>query len=142
MDRYILSFTIPSPGISASFTEFSPNGRFLAVGDRISSSLFILDRLAGFHPTISTTAPAEPTALVWESSKEFYVGLSDGRFIHYRVDLSGNKLVQGVTNNTFYGGFAITAISLDPEARTLILSVGPDVFAFRRIYATSMFVYR
>lgn len=140
MRHYELNFTISSPGGSATFVEFSPNGRFLVVGDQLFSSLYIFDRLAGFHPTISDAIPAEPTALVWENSKEFYVGLSDGRFIHYRVDLGGNSLVQGVANNTFYGGFPVTAIALDAESRTLVLSVGPDVFAFRRIHGTSVFL--
>lgn len=128
MDRYELNFTVPSPRNSTTFVEFSPNGRFLAVGDRDSSSLYILDRLTGFHPTISTATSAKPTALVWETSKALYVGLSDGRFVHYQI--GGDKLVKGVTNSLFHGGFPITAISLDMESRTLVLSVGPDVFAF------------
>ena len=139
MNRYELSFAVPSPGSSTIFVEFSPNGRFLAVGDWDSSSLHILDRLAGFHPTISATTPAKPKALVWETSKALYIGLNDGRFIHYRLDLGGAKLVKGATNNFFHGGFPITAIALDMESRTLVLSVGPDVFAFRRIRATSEF---
>jgi hypothetical protein len=139
MDRYELNSTVPSPGNSTTFVEFSPNGRFLAVGDRDSSSLYILDKLAGFHPTISTATPAKPTALVWETSKAFYVGLSDGRFVHYQIDLGGRKLVKGATNSVFCGGFPATAIALDVEARTLVMSVGPDVFAFRRIRAMSMF---
>ena len=140
MVHYVLNSAIPSPGSSSAvFVEFSPNGRFLAVGDHVFSSLYVLDRLAGFHPTISATTPAEPTALVWENSKEFYVGLSDGRFIHYRVDLRYNKLVEGFANNAFYGGLPVTAIALDGESRTLVLSEGLDVFAFRRVCATSAF---
>jgi len=139
MDCYKLTFTVPSPATSATFMEFSPNGRFLAVGDQDLCSLYILDRLAGLHPTISAVTPTEPTALVWENSKELYVGLGDGRFIHYQIDLRGNRLVRGATNNTFHGGLPATAIALDAESRTLILSVGPEVFAFRRIRATSLF---
>ncbi|KAF9642055.1 hypothetical protein BDM02DRAFT_3133357 [Thelephora ganbajun] len=139
MDCYELTFTISSPGKSIVFMEFSPNGRFLAVGDRHSSSLYILDRFAGFHPTISATTPAKPTALVWETSKTFYVGLSDGRFIYYQIDLRGSKLVKGAVNSFFHGSFPMTAIALDAESKTLVLSVGPDVFAFRRIRATSEF---
>ena len=80
---YKLNSTVSSPGKSITFIEFSPNGRFIAVGDRGLPSLFILDKLTGFHPKISATTPAEPTALVWESSKAFYVGLSNGRFVYY-----------------------------------------------------------
>ena len=134
MVHYELNFTVSSPGECTTFMEFSPNGRFLAVGDGDSSSLSILDRLAGFHRTISATTPTKPTALVWETSKTFYVGLSDGRFIHYQ--LAGNKIVKGTINNLFYGGFPATAIALDAESKTLVLSVGPDIFAFRRIRAT------
>ena len=119
--------------------EFSPNGRFLAVGYQDLCSFYILDRLAGLHPIISAVTPTEPTALVWENSKELYVGFNDGRFIHYRIDLRGNKLVEGAMNNTFHGGLPATAIALDVESRTLILSVGPEVFAFRRIWATGVF---
>ena len=138
MVYYRLNFTVPSPGNSSpTLVEFSPNGRFLVVGNLDSSSLHILDRLAGFHPTTSATMPAKPTALVWEDSKAFYVGLSDGRFIHYRIDLLGRKLVKGATNSLFHGVFPATAIALDAESKTLVLSVGPDVFAFRRIRATS-----
>lgn len=137
MDCYKLNFTISSPGNSTEFVEFSSNSRYLAVGDR--NSLYILDRLTGFHPTISTIAPAKPTALVWESPKTFYVGLSDGRFIHYQIDLRGKRLVKGYTNNRFRGGIPITAIALDMESETLVLSLGPEVFAFRRVRATSKF---
>ena len=139
MDCYELSFTVSSPGKSIVFMEFSPNGRFLAVGDQVSSSLYILDRLAGFHQKISATTSAKPTALVWETSTTFYVGLGDGRFIHYKIDIGGNRLVKGAANGLFYGGFPVTAIALDVESKTLVLSVGPDVFAFRRVCATSEF---
>jgi len=136
MVHYELNFTVPSPGNFTTFLEFSPNGRFLAVGDR-DSSLHILDGLTGFHPVISATTPTKPTALVWETSKSLYVGFSDGRFTYYQIDLGGNKLVKGFTNSYLYGRFPATAIALDVESRTLVLSVGPDVFAFRRIRATS-----
>ena len=136
MNHYELNSTVPSPGSSAAFIEFSPTGRFLAVGDQDHCSLYILDKLAGFHPIISATTPAKPTALVWETAVAFYVGLSDGRFIHYRIDLKGNKLVKGTANNFFHGAFPVTAIALSNESKTLVLSVGPDVFAFRRIRAT------
>lgn len=142
MTHYDLNFTVSSPGNSIMFVEFSPNGRFLAVGDWGFSSLHILDKLAGFHSTISVATPAKPTALVWETSKAFYVGLSDGRFIQYRIDTGGGRLVKGAVNNLFHGVFPATAIALDAESRTLVLSVGPDVFAFRRVRATSMFYYR
>jgi WD40 repeat protein len=78
MVPYQLDFVVPSPGQSISVIEFSPDGRFLAVGDRDSSVLYILDRLAGFHPTISAVTLPKPTALVWETSTAFYVGSSDG----------------------------------------------------------------
>lgn len=139
MDCYELNSTVPSPGKSTAFIEFSPNGRFLAAGDWELSSLHILDRLAGFHATVSAITPAKPTALVWETSKTFYVGLGDGRFVHYQIDLRGNKLVKGPVNCFFQGVFPATAIALDAESKTLVLSVGPDVFAFRRIRATSTF---
>ncbi|KAF9642840.1 hypothetical protein BDM02DRAFT_3132825 [Thelephora ganbajun] len=139
MVHYKLNFTVSSPGNSTVFVEFSPNGRFLAVGDRDLSSLYILDRLTGFHPTISATTPAEPTALVWETSKAFYVGLSDGCFTYYQIDLGGSRLVKGVTNSVFHGVFPVTAMALDTESKTLVLSVGPEVFAFQRIRMTSEF---
>lgn len=138
MVRYELDFTVPSPGEHVSFMEFSPNGRFLAVGDRVSSVLYILDNLAGFRPTISVATLAKPTALVWETSKSFYVGSSDGRFTHYQIDVGGGKLVPGAVNSLFYGQFPITAIALNAESKTLVLSVGPHVFMFRRIRVTSM----
>ena len=140
MNYYKLNYTVPSPRNSTAFMEFSPNGRFLAVGVRDHCSLYILDRLAGFHPTVSATTPATPTALVWETATAFYVGLGNGRFIRCQIDLGGNKLVKGTVNN-FYGVFPVTAIALDVESKTLVLSVGPDVFAFRRIRATSEFVH-
>jgi len=93
MNYYELNSTVPSPGNTTVFMEFSPNGRFLAVGDQDRCSLYILDKLAGCHPTISVVTITAPTALVWETQTAFYVGSSDGRFIHYRIDLGGNKLV-------------------------------------------------
>ena len=138
MNRYELTFSVSSPAESPIFVEFSPDGRFLAIGDQ-DSSLHILDELSGFHSPISTATPATPTALVWETSETFYVGLSDGRFIHYRIDLENNKLVRGAVNGLFHGSFPVTAAALDVESKTLVLSVGPDVFAFQRIHATSTF---
>ena len=138
MVHYQLDFTVPSPGESVSFVEFSPNGRFIAIGDRVSPALCMLDKLTGFHPTAFAATLAKPTALVWETSQTFYVGLSDGRFAHYRMDLHGRRMVRGTVNSCFYGQFPITAISLNAESNTLVLSVGPEVFMFRRIRATSM----
>jgi hypothetical protein len=139
MVHYELTFTVPSPGSCTAFVEFSPSGRFLAVGDRDSSLLYILDRRAGFHPNLSVVAPTKPTALVWETPQTFYVGLGDGRFIHYRIDLKGMKVVVGVANHMFRGAFPITAMALDTKSKTLVLSVGPGVFAFRRVRTTSIF---
>ena len=135
---YELNSAVSSPGDSTTFIEFSPNGRFLAVGD-CNFSLYLLDKLAGFHPTISVATPAKPTALVWESSKAFHLGLGNGCFIHYQIDLGGNKLVKGIVNSVFHGAFPVTAIALDMESKTTVLSVGPDVLVFRRIRTTSMF---
>lgn len=139
MVHYNLTFTISSPGDTIMFMEFSPNGRFIAVGDRAMSSLFVLDRLAGFHPIISSITPIEPTALVWETSKTFYVGLRDGRFIYYKIDLRGKSLVEGPTNSFFRGAFPVTAMALDAEAKTLVLSMDLEVLAFRRTHTTGMF---
>ncbi|KAF9777820.1 hypothetical protein BJ322DRAFT_1025551 [Thelephora terrestris] len=111
MAHYELNFTVPSTRSRIAFIEFSP---------------------CAFTPT-------GPTALVWETSGAFYVGLSDGCFIHYQIDLEGKKLVEGVKNNLFRGSFPITAMALDAESKTLALSVGPNVFAFRRIWDTSGF---
>jgi hypothetical protein len=139
MVHYELNFSIPSTGSHTTFIEFSPSGRFLAIGDHLYSSLHILDKCAGFHPILSKITPAKPTALVWETHETFYVGLNDGRFIHYQIDLGGEKLVEGVMNHLFRGAFPITAMALDAESKTLVLSVGPDVFVFRRICDTSAF---
>jgi WD40 repeat protein len=139
MVNYELTFTVPSPGGYTAFIEFSPDGQFLAVGDQ-DSSLYILDRCAGFHPTFSAITPSKPTALVWETSQAFYVGLDDGRFILYRIDPRGKKLVEGMTNYTFRGAFPITAMAVDRESKTLVLSVGPGVFAFQRIRTSGVFL--
>lgn len=133
--------TFSSPSKTTTFIEFSPNGRFLAVGDRELSSLFVFDKLAGFYPTTSATMPARPTALVWENSKAFYVGLNDGCFVHCKIDLPSRKLVKGAMNSFFHGVFPVTAIALDAESKTLVLSVGPEVFISRRIDATSTFYF-
>jgi hypothetical protein len=140
MNRYKLNFTIPSPAVLTTFVEFSPDGRFLAVGDQDRPWLSILDESAGFHQTISAMFPLGPTALVWESSETFYVGYRDGCFIHCRIKLKDNVLVEGAMNSSLRKeGFPITAMALDAESRTLVVSVGPDVFAFRRVRATSKF---
>ena len=138
MDCYEQTFTVDSPAEFTSFMEFSPNGQFLAVGDRDSSSLYILNELAGFCPAIFDATPGTPTALAWETSGTFYVGLSNGRFIHYQIDLGGNKLVRGTVNDRFHGPFPVTAIALDAESKTLVISVGPEVFALQRVRTTSM----
>jgi len=139
MALYKLNYSISSPGDSTTFVEFSPDGQYLAVGDRNLSSLFILDKLAGFYPIVAAVTPAEPTSLVWETSQAFYVGLKDGCFVYYQINLEGRKLVEGAINTHFYGMFPITAIALAAGSKILVLSVGPDVFLFQRIRATGMF---
>jgi hypothetical protein len=139
MASYELNSVVPSPAYYTTFIEVSPDGRFLAVGDRDLRSLYILDRSAGFHPILSAPTLESPTALVWETSAAFYVGMADGRFTYYTINLEDKKLVKEKTNSAFRGGFPITAMALDRESRTLALSVGPEVFAFRRIHATSTF---
>jgi len=139
MDCYELTFTVDSPAEFTSFMEFSPSGQLLAVGDRDSSSLHILNETTGFNPSISAATPAIPTALVWETPNTLYVRLNDGRFIHYRIDLGGNGLVGGAMNHRLRGPFPVTAIALDAGSQTLVLSVGPEVFVLRRIRATGAF---
>lgn len=144
MAYYKLEYTVPLPGSYASFIEFSPNGRFLAVGDQHSPSLYLLDRRSGFHPTLSAITPEKPTALIWETSEAFYVGLADGRFTYYRIDLRGEKLAEGATTHSFRGvfpAFPVTAMALNADSQTLVASVGPEVFAFRRIYGTRKFAH-
>ena len=116
------------------FLEFSPNGRFLAVGHG-SPSLCLLDKTSGFYPKISDAMPTYPTSLVWETSKSFYVGLCDGRFVYYEIDLRGKQLVMGSIDSRFRGAFPVTAIALNKESNILAVSVGPEVYVFRRIHA-------
>ena len=144
MANYELNSTVPSPGDYISFIEFSPNGRFLGVGDCDHSSVCILDRRSGFHRTILAVTPAEPTALVWESSEAFYVGLRNGIFIRYRIKIGGGAetLERGLVNNLFHGTLPVTAMGLDEDSKTLVLSVGPGIFALRRVNATSTFLLR
>jgi len=137
MENYELHFTVPSPGGHKTFVDFSPTGRFLVVGEQDSSSLHILDRRAGFHPTLSASTRAKPTAVVWETYATFYVGLSNGEFVHYRIDLGDKKLVEGISNHHFRGAFPITAMAIDVESKRMVLSVGPGIYALRRFRATS-----
>ena len=131
--------TVNSPCDSTTFMEFSPTGRFPAIGDK-NLSLHVLDKLAGFHLTTSSTTLSEPTALVWESSKAFYIGFNNGELGHYQIDLGGRELVKGDMNSLFHGAFPVSAIALDADSKTLVLSVGPGVFALRGIRGTSMFL--
>ncbi|KAF9644391.1 hypothetical protein BDM02DRAFT_3131799 [Thelephora ganbajun] len=139
MDGYKLYCTINAPVSSIHFMEFSTNGRFLAVGGEGSNVLYILDKLAGFRPTLSANLFANPASLVWESATKFYVGLSDGRFVDYRIDLANKRLAKGTTNSSLRGGLPATAIAIDAESKTLALAVGPDVFALRRVNRTGEF---
>jgi hypothetical protein len=136
MDGYNLYCTINVPVPSIMFMEFSTNGRFLAIGGEGDSVLHILNKLTGFHPRLSANLPANPTSLVWESATKFFVGLSDGRFVDYRMDLANKRLEKGTMNSSLYGGLPSTAIAIDAESKTLALAVGPDVFAFRRTTGT------
>ena len=144
MANYELNSTVPSPGGYTSFIEFSPNGRFLGVGDCDHSSVCVLDRRSGFHQTLSAVVPAEPTALAWESSEAFYVGLSNGTFIRYKIKICRGveMLERCLVNNLFYGTLPVTAMGLDEDSKTLVLSVGPGIFALRRVNATSTFHLR
>jgi hypothetical protein len=144
MANYELNSTVPSPGDHISFIEFSPNGRFLGVGNFDDSSVCVLDRRSGFHRILSAVTPAEPTALVWETSEVFYVGMRNGTFARYQIkaDGGGKTLERGFLNNLFHGTLPVTAMGLDEDSRTLVLSVGPGIFALRRVNATSTFDLR
>jgi len=139
MFSYDLHSTIRTPGMSATFIEFSQNGRFLAVGDQGLASLWIFDKTTGFSPNIVIATPATPTALVWETSETVFAGFDDGRLVHYRVDLVGKTLVEGAVNSHFHNGLPITAMALDAKLKTLVVCVGPEVFVVRRICIKSMF---
>lgn len=132
MTFYHLTSSIRSPGRSTTFLEFSPDSRFLAIGDRDLSSLFILDGRTGYY--LSAATLAKPTALVWDTTETFYVGLSNGCFVHYQIDLETHKFVKGAMNKTLCGVFPVTAIALNEVSTVLALSVGPDVFIFHRIH--------
>lgn len=133
MTIYHLTSSIHSPGKATTFLEFSPDSQFLAVGDRDLSSLFILGGRTGYYPNLSATTLAEPTALVWDTTEAVYVGLSNGCFVHYQIDLENNKLAKGVLNNSLRGAFPVTAIALNEGSTVLAVSVGPEVFVFQRI---------
>ena len=142
MVPYKVDWEIRSPRRYTTFIEFSPDARFLAIGYRGFPSLCLLDSTDEYNPRLSISTLENPTALVWETPCAFYVGLTDGRFTYYRVDPEGDKLITGPTNHFFHGvfpKFPITAMGLDVDSKTLVLSVGPEVFAFRRIRATSKF---
>jgi len=141
MANYELNSTVPSPGDYVSFIEFSPNGRFLGVGDCDHYSVCVLDKRSGFHRTLSAVTPAKPTALVWETSEAFYVGLGNGTFIRYQIKICGGveTLERGLVNNLFHGTLPVTAMGLDENTKTLVLSIGPGIFALRRVNSTGMF---
>lgn len=120
--------------------EFSPNGRFLIVGDGTRDRLYVLDRVTGFRPVIETGTISSPTSLTFESSTSFFVGLSDGRFVEYKVDLRSKYLVKGWTNDALHGGFPVTAMTLDATVRVLALAVGPGVFVFNRVARTGAWI--
>lgn len=134
MTFYHLTSSIRSPGGSTTFLEFSPDSQFLAIGDRDLSSLFILDGRTGYYPNLCATTPAKPTALVWDTTETFYVGLSNGCFVHYQIDLETYQLAKGTVNTTLRGVFPVTAMALSEGSMVLALSVGPDVFIFHRIH--------
>ena len=136
MNGYSLQYTILFPGTSVGFMEFSPSGRFLLVGDGRRDRLYVLDRVAGFRPMIETDTISSPTSLTFESSSSFFVGLDDGRFVEYKVDLRSKYLVKGWTNDALQGSLPVTAMSLNATARILALAVGPGVFVFNRVART------
>jgi len=141
MNRYNLQYTIHFPGTSVGFMEFSPNGRFLIVGDGRRDRLYVLDRVTGFRPLVETGTISSPTSLAFENSTSFFVGLSDGRFVEYRVDLRSKYLVKGWTNDALHGSLPATAMTLDATARILALAVGPGVFVFNRVARTGAWMF-
>ena len=136
MNAYGLQYTLRPLGESVDLMTFSPNGRFLVVGDREPACLRILDRLVGFRPTIKTDTVSSPTSLVFENQTSFLAGFDDGRFVRYAIDLTSKRLVEGWTNNTLRGVSCVTAIALDETSQTLALATGPSVLVFSRIYGT------
>lgn len=136
MNEYLLQHTLQSLGGSVSVVEFSPNGRFLIVGEGQPARLQVLDRLAGFCPTIEADTISQPTSFVFESSATFLAGLDDGRFVVYSIDLRSKRLIKGWTNNVLRGPSSVAAIALNETSQILALAVGPSVFVFRRISET------
>lgn len=139
MSEYGLQHTLPCPGDSVRFMEFSPNGRFLIMAGWGQGRLHVLDRLAGFSSAVETSTISPSTSLTFESSSSFLVGLEDGRFVEYKIDLRSRHLVKGWTNDSLHGNLSVAAIALDATARILALAVGHDVFVFHRAARTGAY---
>ena len=135
MNEYRLQSTHLCPGDSISLIELSLDSRLLIIGDRRMARLKILDRLTGFRPVIKTLTPSQPTSLTFEGPTSFLVGLDDGRFARYLIDLRSKRLVHQWTNDSLRGMDSITAIALDTTARILALAVGSNVLLFSRLTA-------
>lgn len=136
MNGYELQYTLQSVGESATFMEFSPDGRFLVIGGREPARLRVFDRWDGFLLAVEADTASYPTSLTFESSATFLVGFNDGRFVEYTIDLGSKRLVKGWTNNTLRGASCVTAIALDETSQILTLAQGPSVLVFSRISKT------
>jgi WD40 repeat protein len=136
MNEYHLRYTLQSLEGPMNVMEFSPDGKFLIVGEGQPARLRVFDRLAGFCPAIEADTISQPTSLAFESSTTFLAGLDDGRFVEYSIDLKSKRLVKGRTNSVLRGPSLVSALALDEKSQTLALAVGPSVFVFRRVSGT------
>lgn len=134
MNGYHLQYTIQSLRGSVDAMEFSPSGRFLVVGDGNPARLRVLDRLTRFCPTMEAEAISQPTSFAFENSSTFLVGLDDGRFSKYTIDLRSKRLVIGWTNSGPRGPSPVTAMALNKTGQTLALVAGPNVLVFIRVF--------
>jgi hypothetical protein len=95
--------------------------------------------MSGFRLVIETWTASQPASLAFESSTSFLVGLDDGRFARYRIDLGSGRATHQWTNDTPRGTSPVTAIALDTTTRVLALAVGSDILVFNRFTTTGGF---
>jgi len=138
MSTFTYDHSIQSPTSTTSDTfGFSPDGKYLALGDTIARQIHILDVERQEVTCIPTVAP--PTSFVWDTvePRKFIIGFSDGTLAFHSF---GGTEVFKTRFDSLKDRGTVQSLALSRNGLTLAIAVSHgDVYLFYRKACAGVF---
>lgn len=123
-----ITYRLPADPVGR-ILEFSPTGKYLAIGDSVGCEVRIVD-CTERSSIVSCVATTEtPTSFVWDpaQSEKYVVGFADGTFSSFATGREEVRI------DFLCGQGAITALALSDDGLVLAVAIALDsVYIFRR----------